>query len=344
MPVSKGQPDQHFLMPEKQAEGAAAKNVSIDVSFIIVSWNTKDCLLKCLRSLAQTGKGCVGEIIVVDNASADGSSQVVQENFPNVRLVQNEKNVGFARANNAGIQLARGRYLCLINSDVEMLDGCVATLLREMDAQPKIGMIGPKLLERDGRTQISCWGFPSLWNMFCCALFLDRLFPKVALFNGYQMMHRQRDGAQDVDILGGAFWLTRREAVQKVGGLDEGFFMYGEDMDWCKRFWQKGWRIHFHPSACAIHYGGASSANAPTRFYIEMQRANLQYWRKHHSGVAWIAIYLIYCLHHLVRIATHFGAMLVRASRRADHRFKVQRSMACLAWLFGCRSTLSATR
>ena len=317
---------------------------SIDVTFIIVSWNAKDYLLECLRSLIQTQRGYVGEIIIVDNASADGSAQAVQEAFPSVRLVQNEKNVGFARANNAGIKLARGRYLCLVNSDVEVHDGCVASLVQEMDAQPALGMIGPKLLERDGRTQVSCWGFPSLWNMFCCALFLDRLFPKVGLFNGYQLMHRQKDEAQDVDILGGAFWLARREAVQKVGGLDEGFFMYGEDMDWCKRFWQEGWRIRFHPSACAVHYGGASSANAPTRFYIEMQRANLQYWRKHHSRVAWIAIYLIYCLHHLVRIVTHFGAMLVRASRRADHRFKVQRSMACLAWLFGSRSALSAAR
>jgi hypothetical protein len=269
---------------------------------------------------------------------------MVQEKFPNVRLVQNETNAGFARANNAGIQSARGRYVCLVNSDVEMLDGCMTALLREMEAQPKIGMIGPKLLERDGRTQISCWGFPSLWNMFCCALFLDRLFPRVALFNGYQMMHRQKDEAQDVDILGGAFWLTRREAVEQVGGLDEGFFMYGEDMDWCKRFWQKGWRIRFHPSACAIHYGGASSANAPTQFYIEMQRANLQYWRKHHGGAPWIAIYFIYCLHHLVRVAAHFVAMLDRASRRPDHCFKVRRSLACLAWLFGWRSTSFAAR
>jgi hypothetical protein len=109
--------------------------------------------------------------------------------------------------------------------------------------------------------------------------------------------------------------------------------MYGEDMDWCKRFWQKGWQIRFYPRARAIHYGGASSGNAPVRFFIEMQRANLQYWKKHHSGAALLAIYFVYGLHHLVRIGGHFGAMLVRSGTRAEHRFKMQRSLACLAWL-----------
>jgi GT2 family glycosyltransferase len=202
-----------------------------------------------------------------------------------------------------------------------------------MEAHSEVGMIGPKLLEGDRRTQISCWGFPSVWNMFCCSLFLDRIFPRSGWFNGYQMIHCQTDEARDVDILGGAFWLTRREAVEQVGGLDEEFFMYGEDMDWCKRFWQKGWRIRFLPQAEAVHYGGASSANAPVRFFIEMQRANLQYWRKHHSLVARWGIYLVYCLHHGVRIGTHFAAMLVRVQKRADHRFKMRRSLTCLNWL-----------
>jgi GT2 family glycosyltransferase len=322
-----------MFMPGKLIVSPASGGTSIEISFIIVSWNAKGHLLKCLDSLTRTEKGYTGEIIVVDNASTDGSPQAVRERFPGVVLVENAENLGFARANNAGLQMARGRYLCLINSDVELLEGCVATLLREMEREPKLGMIGPLLLEADGRTQISCWGFPSLWNMFCCALALDGLFPSTALFNGYQMRHFKKDEARNVDILGGAFWLTLREAVQEVGPLDEGFFMYGEDMDWCKRFWEKGWPIRFCPKARAIHYGGASSANAPIRFYIEMLRANLQYWRKHHSGAAWLAIYFVYGLHHLVRIGGHFGASLVRAKKRAEHRFKTQRSLACLAWL-----------
>ena len=305
----------------------------VDVSFIIVSWNAKAYLLKCLKSLAATERGYTSEVIVVDNASSDGSVQAVKENFPRVRVVQLSYNAGFARANNVGMQIAQGRYWCLVNSDVEVLDDCMPALLREMAAQPEVGMIGPLLLEADGRTQISCWGFPSLWNMFCCALALDRLFPGSAWSNGYQMRHFQRDTARSVDILGGAFWLTRREAVLKVGPLDEGYFMYGEDMDWCKRFWQNGWRVTFFPNARAIHYGGASSANAPIRFSIEMQRANLQYWSKHHGSLARAAIHLIYCLHHSMRILGHFVGMTVRAGRRAEHRFKMRRSAACLAWL-----------
>ena len=320
-------------MSQEHRDASPGKEFPIDISFIIVSWDAKKHLLKCLESLALTERDYTSEIIVVDNASTDGSAQAVRESFPRVRLVENPQNAGFARANNFGIQMAHGRCLCLINSDVEVLDDCVFTLLRQMDAQPEIGMIGPLLLESDGRTQISCWGFPSIWNIFCRALALDRLFPNSGLFNGYQIRHSDSDAARNVDILGGAFWLTRREAVQEVGPLDEGFFMYGEDMDWCKRFWQKGWQIRFYPKARAIHYGGASSANAHIRFFIEMQRANLQYWKKHHSGAAWLAIYFVYGLHHLVRIGGHFGAMLVRTQKRAEHRLKMQRSLVCLGWL-----------
>lgn len=331
---------QKDFMPGEITTSSAGVDAAVDVSFIIVSWNAKGYLLKCLDSLKRTEKGYISEIIVVDNASSDGSAQAVRERFSNVVVLENARNLGFARANNAGIRKARGRYLCLVNSDVEVLEDCVGALLRQMEAEPRLGMIGPLLLEADRRIQVSCWGFPGLWNMFCCALALDRMFAGCRFFNGYQMRHFQKDEARDVDILGGAFWLTRREAVREVGPLDEGFFMYGEDMDWCKRFWQKGWPIRFDPKGRAIHYGGASSANAPIRFYVEMQRANLQYWKKHHSGTAWLAMFLIYSLYHLVRIGGHFSAMLVRAQQRAEHRFKMERSLACLAWLlrapFGC--------
>jgi GT2 family glycosyltransferase len=305
----------------------------VDVSFIIVSWNAKRHLLNCLKSLERTGNGYTSEVIVVDNASSDGSAQAVREQFPHVLLIENTSNAGFAAANNIGLRQARGRYWCLVNSDVEVLDGCVPTLIREIERHPGIGMLGPQLLEGDGRIQISCWGFPSLWNIFCCALLLDKLFPRLPLFNGYELRHFQKNEFRKVDILGGAFWFARREAVQKVGPLDEGFFMYGEDMDWCRRFWKNGWQIWFCPNARAIHYGGASSANAPVRFYLEMQRANLQYWKKHHGGAARVAIHLIYCLHHLVRIGGHCGGMILRVDGRKDHRFKMQRSLACLAWL-----------
>jgi GT2 family glycosyltransferase len=322
-------------MSQQIGKASLAKEFPVDISFIIVSWNAKRHLLSCLASLAGAERGYTSEAIVVDNASTDGSLRAVRHEFPRARVLENAANLGFARANNDGIKLARGRYLCLINSDVEVPEGCVPNLLRHMEAEPRIGMIGPKLLGGDGQTQISCWGFPGLWNMLCCALSLDRVFPGWAFVNGYQLRHWQKNAAGDVDILGGAFWLTRREAVEEVGGLDESFFMYGEDMDWCRRFWQKGWRICLDPQAVAVHYGGASSGNAPIRFSIEMQRANLQYWKKHHPGAAWLAIHLVYGLHHLVRIGGHFGAALVRPARRAEHWFKMQRSLACLAWLLG---------
>src|SRR5208282_83958 len=165
---------QKDFMPGEITTSSARVDAAVDVSFIIVSWNAKGYLLKCLDSLERTERGYTSEMIVVDNASNDGSAEAVRERFSNVVVLQNSQNLGFARANNTGIRKASGRYLCLINSDVEVLEDCVAALLREMEAEPRLGMIGPLLLEADRRVQISCWGFPSLWNMFCCALALDR--------------------------------------------------------------------------------------------------------------------------------------------------------------------------
>jgi len=315
----------------------------VDVSFIIVSWNARSYLLKCLASLRATGNGYTSEIFVVDNASTDGSQEAVRQQFPEVILIENAGNLGFARANNVALARAKGRFLCLVNSDVEVFENCVQNLIGVMQNLPKIGMLGPKLLEADGKTQTSCWGFPGLWNMFCCALYLDKLFPNQPLLNGYELRHQNRGELRAVDILGGAFWFARREAVASVGGLDEQFFMYGEDMDWCKRFWQNGWEIWYCPGAVAVHYGGASSANAPTRFYVEMQRANLQYWKKHHSWTARVLIRLIYFLHHMVRVGGHFAGMLVRLSRRQEHWFKLRRSLACLGWLVGRRPAVQVS-
>lgn len=303
------------------------------VSVIIVSWNARDYLLRCLRSLSPAACGYPAEIIVVDNASSDGSAEIVSAQFPEVRLIRNRANLGFAKANNIGIRAARGRYLCLVNSDVEVLPGCIGRLVEYCEAHGQAGLVGPRVMGGDGRLQRSCRGFPTIWNMFCRALALDSVFPQVRLFTGYSLTYWAQDKTQPVDILSGCFWLARRESLEEAGLLDEAFFMYGEDMDWCKRFWVSGWQVVFVSEAKAIHYGGASSANAPVRFYIERQRADLQYWRKHHARLAMGCFFLLSCLHLCLRAMGFSVAFLFRNRARSAYGYKVKRSLACLQWM-----------
>jgi GT2 family glycosyltransferase len=304
------------------------------VSVVIVSWNAREYLEQCLTSLSVEVCRYPMEIIVVDNASTDGSPECVESRFPHVRVVRNATNLGFAKANNIGISHSRGRYLCFINSDVKVLKDCVTHLVDYCEQQSDVGMVGPRLFGGDGELQRSCRGAPTLWNMFCRTLALDTLFPKMKVFAGYSLAYWPHEVVRPVDILSGCFWLVRKEALARVGLLDESFFMYGEDMDWCKRFWAAGWKVVFVPTAEAIHYGGASSANAPVRFFIEMQRADLQYWKKHHSGPAVVVYFLLSCLHLMLRAVGYTLAMCFAKERREIYRHKISRSVACLRCIF----------
>jgi GT2 family glycosyltransferase len=251
------------------------KNI-IDISVVVVSWNAKDYLMDCLRSLLFPKTSQTMEIIVVDNASTDGSPEAVIEQFPEVILIRNEKNLGFAKANNIGISRSTGKYVCLINSDVIILSDCIVKLYYFMETTPSIGMLGPKILNSDRSLQSSCRRFPSLWNNFCPAIGLDRLFPASKFFCGEHMFYFRHDKMQKVEVLVGCFLMIRRKALEQVGYLDEQFFMYAEDIDLCKRFWDAGWEVAFSPHAEAIHYRGASSANAPIRFSVEQEKSLLQ--------------------------------------------------------------------
>lgn len=303
------------------------------VSVVIVSWNAREYLLQCLDSLSSAACRYPMEIIVVDNASSDGSADWVAAKHPDVRLIRNADNLGFSCANNIGVSVSSGSYLCFVNSDVKVLPECMNRLVDYCEENQDVGMCGPRLTGGDGKLQRSCRGFPTVWNMFCRAFALDTLFPGSRLFTGYSLLHWPQDRLRDVDILSGCFWLVRREAMAGVGLLDENFFMYGEDMDWCKRFWKNKWRVVFVPEAEAIHYGGASSSNSPIRFYIEMQKADLQYWRKHHSSPA-VAVYIFTSsLHLLVRTVGYSLAALFKRSARSAYQYKVNRSVACLKCL-----------
>ena len=304
----------------------------MDLSIIIVSWNAKDYLYKCLNSVIREARQHKAEVIVVDNASSDGSPEFVREQFPSVKLIRNEANLGFAKANNIGLSSSRGEYIVLINSDVVTQKDCINRLVQYMNEHPQIGILGPRILDSHGKMQRSCMQFPTLWNTFCRAIALDRVFPKSALFGGFLMTYLKHDRASRVEVLNGCFWMVRREALDQVGYLDERFFIYGEDMDWCKRFYQVGWEVVLFRGAEAVHYGAASSSNQPIRFYIEMQRANLQFWRKHHGQLGEKEYLLLIFILHLIRILGHIILYAVKPRKRIKTAFKIKRSLACIFW------------
>jgi GT2 family glycosyltransferase len=321
-------------VPDSDKMLSKSKSVSpIMVSVVIVSWNARGYLVQCLNSLSSEVCRYPMEIVVVDNASSDGSAESVAHEFPHVHLIRNSSNLGFAKANNIGISSSSGQYVCLVNSDVKVKPDCITRLVEYCEQHPTVGIVGPRIIGADGKLQRSCRSFPNLWNMFCRALALDSLFPRSRWFSGFLLYHWSQDCLRHVDILTGCFWLVRRQALAQVGLLDERFFMYGEDMDWCKRFWLRGWQLTFIPSAEAIHYGGASSANAPVRFYIERHRADLQYWKMHHSRPAVFCFFLICCLHLMLRALGYSLAFVLKSRERVTCGKKAKRSVACLKWM-----------
>lgn len=303
------------------------------LSVIIVSWNAKDYLVTCLHSLIQELIGVDAEIIVVDNYSSDGSSDIVEKIFPAVKLIRNDQNLGFAKANNIGIKASSGDYVCLINSDIVVNKNCIRRLLEYMDSNANVGVVGPRTLNADGTLQRSCFTLPTVWNSTCRAFALDTLFPQKRIFGSRLMTYWSYDEIRTVEALNGCFLLVRREALNKVGLLDENFFIYGEDMDWCKRFGDSGWGVIFNPWAEAVHYGGASSSNSPIRFYLEMHKADLQYWRKHKGLRGEVTYFFILLLHHTLRIVGYAPLSLIKYVPGQPRFFKLQRSVKCLRWL-----------
>jgi len=304
-----------------------------DVSIIIVNWNTKELLLNCIESLIKETKQHTIEIIVVDNASSDGSPNAVRQRFPNVKVIVNKSNLGFAKANNIGIKQSTGRYVCLVNSDIKALDGCVDRMCEYMDNNTSIGALGPKTVNEDMTFRLNIREFPSLWNSFCEAFALNIIFPKTRLFRTRLLINISQDSPSSVDTLSGCFLMVRQETLEEVGLLDERFFIYGEDKDWCKRFSNAGWDVKFFPDAQAIHYGGSSSSVAPLKYLIEMLKSDFEYWRKHHSWVAQKIYMLIMIFHYSFRAFGNACLGLIKKSDKKEVLNKVEGRMACIRWI-----------
>lgn len=258
-----------------------------DVSVIVVSYNTRELTLDCLRSVYQQTRAVDFEILVVDNASADGSPEAVAHEFPAVHLHALDRNLGFAAANNIALRAARGRYLLLLNPDTLILDGALERMVRFMDADQSIGAAGCQVLQDAETIQQTCFRFPSCLNLFLAFSGLQRAFPHSRWLARGVMGDWDRRSPRDVDVISGMFLMIRRAALVAVGLLDQRFFVYAEEADWCRRAADRGWRRVFTPSARILHRDGGGASALPTgaRMYVQMQKSLLLYLRKH-QGLA----------------------------------------------------------
>jgi len=257
-----------------------------DLSIIIVNWNVRDLLRRCLHSLLRPSTHPLQhEIIVIDNASNDGSVEMLRTEFPQVRLIANEENRGFTAANNQGLAVAGGRYLLLLNPDTEVVDDALTVMVRYMEEHPQVGVLGPRLLYPDGRLQPSRRRFPTFATALLESTVIQQWSPDNRVLRRYYMRDTPDDETQEVDWLVGACLLVRREVYEQVGGLDEGFFMYSEELDWCKRIKEAGWRIVYLPTATVIHHEGKSSEQVVAARHIYFQSSKVRYFRKHHGPI-----------------------------------------------------------
>jgi N-acetylglucosaminyl-diphospho-decaprenol L-rhamnosyltransferase len=259
----------------------------MDLSISIVSWNTRRLLEDCLRSVYDTTDGIEFEVIVVDNASSDGSAEMTSEQFPQARLLKNDSNLGFSRANNRALEVSSGRYFMLLNSDTVCYQDSLAGMVRFLNQTPAAGAAGPMVLNPDGSLQYSWARFPSMANEVLGRL--DRTIP------GVPVPPRTVDdvantGPFQTDWVGGCAMVLRKEAIEAVGPMDESLFMYCEETDWCRRLHDAGWQVWVNPCCRITHYGGASSARASDAVVANLLRSKSAYFTKHHGRAAGVLL------------------------------------------------------
>lgn len=251
-----------------------------DLSVLVASFNTKDLLLACLGSLFTATDGLAIEVFVVDNASSDDTPTAVAAAFPRVRLIANATNEGFAKANNRALRESKGRYVLLLNPDTLIPPDTLGPMARFLDDNPRVGMAGCRVDRPDGRLDEACKRtFPTPITAFARFTGLDRMFPKA--LGGYSRMADDPSGRFEVDSVVGAFMMVRREAVEDVGGLDEEFFMFGEDLDWAYRMKEKDWAVWYVGDHRVIHHKGASVRKDPHRMNWHFHRSMILFHKKH---------------------------------------------------------------
>lgn len=278
---SQGEPNEHAMTPSSQ-----------DLSIVIVNWNTLEMLRDCLASVLASDGGRASEVIVIDNASDDGSADMVAAEFPQVRLIRNSENRGFAAANNQGFAIARGRHVLLLNSDTLVHGDVLADSVAWLDAHPEAAAMGCRVLNTDGSVQLTCSMYPSILNQLLMASGLWKL-RRPRFFGRYLMTDWKRDSEREVEVISGCYLLVRSSVIEEVGPLDEDFFFFGEETDWCRRMRDAGWKLVFAPVGEITHHGSASVRKLNHRRDVMLTEAIVRLHRKHGGIVPAALIWMI---------------------------------------------------
>ncbi len=254
-----------------------------DLSIIIVNWNVRDMLVDCLASIEANRGALAVQTIVVDSASTDDSVPMLREHFPWVELLPQAENVGFTRGNNIGLAKATGRHLLLLNPDTVVLDDALQQMVTYLDAHPTVGIVGPHTLNTDGTHQSTRRRFPTVASAFFESTWLQPLAPR-AILDRFYVRDVADDAVAPVDWVQGSALMARRDVYEQIGGLDTDYVMFSEEVDWCKRAADAGWRAVYLGTARIVHHGGASTDQVIANKHIYFQQSKLRYFRKHHGA------------------------------------------------------------
>jgi len=259
------------------------------LSILLVNYNTRGQLRQCIQSVLEATHVHPLELILIDNASKDGSVEMVREEFPDVSIIRNEKNLGFATANNQGIRASKGRYVLLLNTDTLVQPNAIDTMIEFLDENPETGVVGAKLLNEDLSIQAGSKAFPTFrTSFFGKQSLMTRWFPNNPLSRRYLIcLFEDHSHPFEVDSVSGAAFMIRRETINDAGLLDEKYFMYWEDVDWCYRIKKRSWKVHYHPHAPIIHLEGKSSSRSDPKLIIAYHRGVYRLFRKHRFKHAW---------------------------------------------------------
>jgi hypothetical protein len=294
----------------------------VDLSIVIVSFNTKALLRDCIASVYRETTIKVIEIIVVDNASADGSVDMLRSEFPKVKIIPNTQNKGFAAANNQGMAASHGRYLLLLNSDTIILNGAIDKMFEFMESRNDVSIAGCRQVYPTMQLQPSCRSFPTLWNIFTEATFLYKFFPRTKIFGQYYLSYFQYDTVKEIDVVMGSFMFIRKNVIDDIGGFDEDFFFFTEETDFCYRARAKGHRSYFFPGAEIIHIGGGSQKNLYWTFK-QLHLSQYYFINKHYHGIENICMRILKRFGILIRIPVYFIQSFLFRDRIAMEKARV---------------------
>jgi GT2 family glycosyltransferase len=288
----------------------------VDVSIIIVAWSVRELLHNCLKSVYEKTEGINFEVIYVDNGSEDGSVEMVKKEFPEVIIIENDENKGFIIANNQAIEIAKGRYVLLLNSDTIILNNAIAKSVEFADANPEAAVVGCRTLNPDGTLQRSAFMYPSLLNMFLSATYLYKCFPRSRFFGREMMTWYDFNDVKEVEAVRGCFALVRRKAFGQIGLMDDVYFVYGDDIDWCYRFRKAGWKIMFTPVPEIIHYGGQTTTKMPSEFAFQLFGSKLLFLKIHRNKFEFLLARFLIALYMLMRIPYWIAKAIFSTSER----------------------------